>query len=297
MRIIKIVFLVLSILLPLMFIILAIINFKSVKKSRKSKFRITVAIIILFTFNFTIHKLINVNEEYKTINNTKPNIVVDAPHKNESEVIKEVENSSVPLLNGMTSKGMKIHTENGVTTINDIIIVNKNYTLSKDYIPSNTSKKIFKDTKICATCLVEYVYSAFLDMQLDASKAKLKIWVQSGYRSYDYQKLLYEGYVKRDGEEKASLYSAKAGQSEHQTGLALDLNSVSDSFANTKEGKWVNDNAYKYGFIIRYPKNKESETGYKYEPWHLRYVGLELAKELYNDGDWISLEDYLGIIM
>ena len=85
------------------------------------------------------------------------------------------------------------------------------------------------------------------------------------------------------------------GNSEHQTGLCFDLNSIDDSFGDTVEGRWVNDNCYKYGFCIRFPKGKDAYTGYQYESWHLRYVGKDLAEKLYNNGNWISLEEYFGI--
>ena len=123
----------------------------------------------------------------------------------------------------------------------------------------------------------------------------LKIWIQSGYRSYNYQVRLYNDYVRSDGKVAADTYSSRPGYSEHQTGLSFDLNSVSDEFTNTPEGIWINNNCYKFGFIIRFPLNKENYTGYKYESWHLRYVGEELAAKLYNGGDWISLEEYFGI--
>ena len=132
-------------------------------------------------------------------------------------------------------------------------------------------------------------------MKNDATSIGLNIWIQSGYRSYEYQQGLYEKYVSRDGKQQADTYSARPGHSEHQSGLSFDLNSVNDSFAATDEGKWVQDNAYLYGFIIRYPKDKSNETGYKYEPWHLRYVGKDLASKLYNNGDWITMETYFGI--
>lgn len=293
MKTVKLIFLILSILLPLIFIVLAMINIKSVKKSRKSRFRIAVAIIALFTVNFTIYRLITVKKlELKP--SSKEVQDVESTESNEED--KEVEELNKPMLNGTTNTGMKMHTKDGITRVEDLIIVNKNYTLPEDYIPSNTFKSVTKDTKICAQCLVKEVYDAYLKMEEAAKKDKIKLWIQSGYRSYSYQKVLFENYVKKDGEEKASRYSAKAGQSEHQTGLAFDVNIVDDSFAKTKEGKWINANAYKYGFIIRYPLGKEEETGYKYEPWHLRYVGKDLAKTLYNNGDWISLESYLGLI-
>ena len=98
-----------------------------------------------------------------------------------------------------------------------------------------------------------------------------------------------------DGKENADRYSARAGYSEHQTGLAIDVNTIDMSFDNTSESVWLRENAYKYGFIIRYPKGKEEITGYMYEPWHIRYVGKELSNKLYKDGSYITLEEYYGI--
>ena len=91
----------------------------------------------------------------------------------------------------------------------------------------------------------------------------------------------------------ADTYSARAGHSEHQTGLAMDINNASDSFNNTKEAKWIAENCYKYGFILRYPQGKQDITGYKYESWHVRYLGRELAKEVHDSG--LTLEEFLCI--
>ena len=100
-------------------------------------------------------------------------------------------------------------------------------------------------------------------------------------------------YVKRSGKAEADRYSARPGHSEHQTGLAFDLNSIDMTFADTDECAWVNKHCAEYGFIIRYPKGSESITGYMYEPWHLRYLGTETAKKVYDSG--LTLEEYLGI--
>ena len=132
-------------------------------------------------------------------------------------------------------------------------------------------------------------------MQNDASKLGYNLYISSGYRSYQVQVDLYNNYVSRDGKDKADTYSARAGYSEHQSGLCFDLNGTNGNFLETETGKWVNENAYKYGFILRFPKNKENYTGYNYEAWHFRYVGIKLATILYNNSDWISLEEYLGI--
>jgi len=174
------------------------------------------------------------------------------------------------------------------------LIANKTYPLPSDYVPENTHTDAGTQ-KYCQTCIINDAWDAWTLMKADATALGLNIWIQSGYRSYEAQKGLYDKYVARDGKIAADTYSARAGHSEHQSGYAFDLNSITDAFANTAEGKWVNENAYRYGFIIRYPKGKEDITGYKYESWHLRYVGETLASKLYNNGDWITMEEYFGI--
>lgn len=181
---------------------------------------------------------------------------------------------------GTTSKGYIIKKINDVYYINDILIANKTYGLPSSYAPGGLTS-LFK--------------TAFNSMKSDASNQGINLKIISDYRSYSRQKTIYNNYVNKDGKEKADTYSARPGHSEHQTGLAADINSLYTSFINTKEGKWLNDNCYKYGFIIRYPKGKESITGYMYEPWHIRYVGTSLANTLYNGGNWITLEEYFGI--
>jgi D-alanyl-D-alanine carboxypeptidase len=196
---------------------------------------------------------------------------------------------------GLTSNGYKIERVNDVTYIDGYMIANKTYSLPSTYYPLNANKNAQNTTNTCNDCIDETVYQAAQDLITAAKKENLNIWIQSGYRSYTTQKNIYDAYVKRDGKTEADTYSSRAGYSEHQTGYAFDLNSVSDEFGNTNEGKWVAKNCWKYGFIIRFPDGKESETGYKYESWHLRYVGYDLAKILYNDGNWLSFESYFGI--
>ena len=181
---------------------------------------------------------------------------------------------------GQTSKGFTIEQKNGLYYVGGVLIANKSYALPKDYNPGG---------------LLSEFSTNFNKMKSDASKDGVKLEVISGFRSYTKQTNTYNRYVSQDGKEKADTYSARPGYSEHQTGLAADINSLSQSWGDTKEGKWLNNNCYKYGFIIRYIKGKESITGYMYEPWHIRYVGVELATKLYNNGSWIALEEYLGI--
>lgn len=194
---------------------------------------------------------------------------------------------------GTTSKGFKIQEINGATYIDGVLIANKTYALPQDFIPTNPDQPVNADRS--STCLDKTLMSAWNTMLKDATAKGLNIYIASGYRSYNYQVNVYNRYVKSDGAAVADTYSSRPGNSEHQTGLCFDLNTIEDSFQYTNEGKWINDNCYKYGFCIRFPKGKDSATGYQYESWHLRYVGVDLATKLYNNGDWLSLEEYFGI--
>ena len=163
------------------------------------------------------------------------------------------------------------------TYIDGILVVNKTYPLPPDYAPGWETE----------------ASGPLWEMIAAAKKDGIELWMKSGYRSYYDQKYIYNGYVKRDGQEEADKYSARPGHSEHQTGLAYDLNSLDVEFGDTPEGIWIAENCYKYGFILRYPKGKEEITGYMYEPWHVRYVGVEKAKEIFESG--LCLEEFLNI--
>ena len=130
-------------------------------------------------------------------------------------------------------------------------------------------------------------------MATDALNDNMNIRIVSAYRSYEYQENLYNGYLKKESREKVDTYSARAGYSEHQTGLAIDIdNGVTDynKFHLTQEFNWMQKNAYKYGFIMRYPQDKINITGYKYESWHYRYVGYDIAKYIHDHN--ITYEEY-----
>ena len=178
-----------------------------------------------------------------------------------------------------TSKGFQGEVKNGITYIEGTLIANKTYKLTSSY-----GNGITKETT-----------TAFNKMVDAAKKEGHNVYITSGFRSYKMQTTIYNNYVKTDGKKNADTYSARPGHSEHQTGLAIDINQIKESFGYTETGKWVNNNCYKYGFILRYPKGKDKITGYIYEPWHLRYVGVDLATKLYNNGNWITLEEYFGI--
>lgn len=190
----------------------------------------------------------------------------------------------------VSTNNYEIVEKDGVTYVDGILIVNKSFSLPSSYKPSSAG-----NTYNCRDCLTEETRSAYNLMKEAASKDNINLFITSGFRSYANQNELYNNYVSRDGKAAADTYSARPGYSEHQTGLAFDVIKADSSFDNTPEAKWLSQNCYKYGFIIRYPNGKTNVTGYKYESWHVRYVGKNLASKLYNNGDWITLEEYFNL--
>lgn len=172
-----------------------------------------------------------------------------------------------------------------------LILVNKYNYLKDNYIPKNLvqiSSKYGVSSKVEKT-----TYEQFIKMYNDAKQEGLNLYIRSPYRSYYTQASLYNNYVANDSKANADTYSARPGYSEHQTGLAIDITNPSSSlgsFENTKESEWLKNNAYKYGFILRYPKGKEYLTGYMYESWHYRYVGLKTAKIIHDNN--LTFEEY-----
>ena len=172
-----------------------------------------------------------------------------------------------------------------------LILVNKYNKLDSDYIPDDL---VLIESKYgISSYLNKNVYEEYKKMWNAAKEENLNLYIRSPYRSYDTQNKLYERYAQKDGYDKADTYSARAGYSEHQTGLAFDVTTPDTSlgtFEGTDEFYWLEKNAYKYGFILRYPKGKEDITGYMYESWHYRYVGKEAAKYIYENN--ITFEEY-----
>ncbi len=226
----------------------------------------------------------------KVTTSTKPKVTNTA-----FEYKKLSEPSGVKEIVGKSSKGYDIYTIDGVTYVDGFLIVNKTYALPKGFEPVNTHTATNGTTKHCAACINNDAYTAWNAIKADALAVGLNLWIQSGYRPYALQENLYNGYVSRSGKAEADTYSARPGHSEHQTGLCFDINNPSRSFNGTKEAKWIAENCYKYGYIIRYPEGKTDETGYVYESWHVRYVGTDLSYKLYNDGNWLTMEDYFGL--
>ena len=179
-----------------------------------------------------------------------------------------------------------------------LVLVNKNYQLPEDYAPKDL---VLPNVNFASNPENNYLRQeaalALEEMFQAASNEGYKLLARSGYRSYQTQVSLYDRYVAANGQAEADTYSARPGHSEHQTGLAIDVTSESvgyqldDDFQLSPEGNWVKEHAHEYGFIVRYEKGKENLTGFQYEPWHLRYVGKEVATQI-KENNWL-LEDYL----
>lgn len=234
-----------------------------------------------------LKKLENINEKIDYFNNDYIDRYIKYKEKNNidiEQVIKEV--------NMNMDKEFYTDIKPSKNLNKETILVNKFYYLDKDYIPDNLEEI---DTKYAqeGKKMVSYAKDAFEELSKAASKEKLNIIAMSAYRSYSYQVNLYNRYVNSDGKEAADTYSGRAGHSEHQTGLAVDVynkKTLYTNFESTKEFTWMQQHAHEYGFILRFPKGKEKETGYQYESWHYRYVGKEIAKYIHDNN--ITLEEY-----
>ena len=194
-------------------------------------------------------------------------------------------------LTGCTKKISEIKKPNNL-----LVLVNKYNKLTNDFIPSNLIKLDINYSHNNKYLKKEAALS-FYQLSKEAKKLGYNITIVSGYRSYEYQDKLFSDYVINKGLDYALMCSAKPGHSEHQTGLAIDVegsNKDYNSFENSKEFNWMKTNAHKYGFILRYPKGKEQITGFKYEPWHYRYVGKKVANFIYTNN--LTLEEYLDNI-
>ncbi len=180
-----------------------------------------------------------------------------------------------------------------------LILVNKQNFLPEDYVPEDLEglKYFAKDRTPDARFMKKVAADHFHEMVEAAQEEGIDIVSTTAYRSFAFQKNLYNHYVSTKGQEEADKVSARPGSSEHQTGLVADLSTSEinyingSAFGNSAAGKWIAEHCWEYGFIVRYPDGMEEITGYTYEPWHVRYVGKIAAKEIFNEG--ITLEEYL----
>jgi len=183
-----------------------------------------------------------------------------------------------------------------------LVVANKKYALPIGYRPPDLTvpKVRFSYAGTLEQSYLRASAARGLEAMFNAAdKDGIELFAVSGFRSGERQKTLYDGYVARDGQKAADTYSARPGHSEHQTGLAMDIsarsvgNGLTQALGNTKEGKWIAANAPKYGFILRYGPGMQARTGYMYEPWHIRYVGVGPAQTITNNGQ--TLEEYLKV--
>ncbi|MER2171101.1 MAG: M15 family metallopeptidase [Psychrobacillus psychrodurans] len=234
-------------------------------------------------------------EELRNLTEGKQTVVVDKteePIKEEpivEEPKQDVPGKEEPVIEEVDMSGAKGYVGNEVlpqepTIVNGVLIASKKYPLPSTYAPGESKE----------------ARAAFQEMAAEATLSGYDLIAFSTYRSFDYQTQLYDRYVTNDGQDAADRYSARPGYSEHQTGLAFDIGEqhfeqhfAKESFGETEAGKWVAANAHKYGFIMRYPNGSEKITGYMYEPWHFRYVGEELAVQVYEAN--VTLEEFLDL--
>lgn len=265
------------------------------------------AFLIIFVFLYALFLIGKGDEMLNKENNNNNNNVISYSNipnykeENKNRYIKYGENNEelsieevIKRVNINLDVNFYEDIENAINKNTNLVLVNKHYYLDKDYIPNNLELVDYKYTSGIKVYAQKEAKEKFEEMSTDASAVGLTIKTISAYRSYEYQKKLYEQYLLNDPKEIVDTYSARKGHSEHQTGLSFDVYNVSKpytSFGTTKEYEWVKINAHKYGFIIRYTKDNEYITGYKDEPWHLRYVGVEAASYIYENN--ITLEEYL----
>ena len=209
--------------------------------------------------------------------------------KNNSEISL---NDVVALVNVNRDNEFYENITNTDTTKNEAMLVNKYHALTSDYeapdIVDVSSTYAYSGQK-----LNKDAYEAFKNLANDAKKEGYTIVILSSYRTFESQESLWTSRKKSQGIQKADSYAARAGSSEHETGYAIDVADYydkNDSFKDTGAYQWMINNSYKYGYILRYPEGKENVTGYAYESWHYRYVGVELATKVYNEG--ITFDEY-----
>ncbi len=285
---------------------------KKIKTKNLIIFIICITLIVIsITYGLT---KANKSNEKKGINKKEPKVVEQKELTEMEKAKKELKyykDENVKEYEEYRQKNPNLSIEKVITNVNiglnnkyytntkpskylntEKILVNKYNYVTEDYIPENlqivSSKYSSKTVK-----LVSYAKEAFEELAAAAEKENYTINAMSSYRDYAYQNTLYNNYAKKDGYDNADTYSARPGYSEHQTGLAVDIDNKKEYFTNfekTKEYEWMQNNAYKYGFILRFPKDKVLETGYEYESWHYRYVGKEIAKYIHDNN--MCYEEY-----
>ena len=246
---------------------------KFTKDKKKNKL-----LLNLMSNKYYLHKNLDTYLEYQDLN----------PNKSLEDVIKEVN-----IRHNYAYYEGTIETD---TSLNYEMLVNKYYFLTSEYEPNDlvTISTRYAWGAAGSKKIRSEAYEAFIKMHEAANSEGIYLMVNSAYRDYNSQERVYNQYKNNQGEAYADKIAARPGFSEHQTGLALDIfslnNSTQATFKDTDAYRWLKDNSYKYGFILRYPEGLEKITGYDFESWHYRYVGVELAKKIYDSG--LTFDEY-----
>ena len=228
-----------------------------------------------------------VKEKYFIFNNLDDYIDYIKENKDKSN------NDVIAIINTNTNNDFYTKAKETDISKNELMLLNKYNYLTQDYNPEDLETFSNKYAYGENQTLRKDAYNAFIEMWNKADADGYKLIVNSSYRSYDEQKKIYDDYSSWYGVEDADKKAARAGYSEHQTGLAVDIQSYcsqNKEFDECEEFTWLSNNAYKYGFILRYPKDKEYLTGYNYESWHYRYVGKKAAKYIHENN--ITFDEY-----
>lgn len=245
----------------------------------------------LLTISYNHNTLNFMKEKYFLFKNLERYLSYYA--ENEEKDFSEI----VSLVNVNRDRDFYTDTKSTDTSLKDAILVNKYYYLEEDYDAGNI-EKISLQYAYANNSIKDEVYDAFIEMWTSAKEEGITLIINSSYREYTWQEKVYENYKSTRGEAYADTYAARPGYSEHQTGLALDIASYPANykdFEDTEAYQWLLKNSYKYGFILRYPKGKENITGYNFEPWHYRYLGIELAKKVHDSG--LTYDEYYAFYL
>ncbi len=251
-----------------------------------------IALLVVFIIGFNVYKYLTKSVDEKQLQESQ---ISQEEVESKADVSPVKDESQTEEIVPVKEEALK---QSGIFEVGSINqVVNKDYPLTADYVPDDLVWMDLPGTR--DTQMRAEAAAALAKLFKAAQDQGIELYCCSGYRSYGLQDELYQYHVETLGKEEADLVSAKPGTSEHQTGLVMDVTSESvgfdllESFGQTKEGAFVRDHAHEYGFIIRYPQGKTSSTGYSYEPWHIRYLGVELASDIKNSGK--TLEEYYGL--
>lgn len=271
-------------------------------KNNKKKLSYIAVLIIIFIVvcSLTILILHQIQPKDSPTSSTTPPTATPSPTPT-ATATPTAEPTEEPTEEPVPTAEVEIPTEYSIFTDTDslLVVANKKNRLPEGYEPADLVVADIPCTN--GTAYIRAVAnSAIQSMYNDALAEGVYLAVSSAYRSESYQSSLYYGYVANYGAESADTFSSRPGYSDHQTGLAADFveggaADFDETFENTASGQWLASNAYRYGFIMRYPRNKDAYTGYHYEPWHFRYIGVEQATAMHNTDPTISMEEYYNV--